>query len=688
MTLFRRTVGIAIAVVAGVVALLGVSLVAAQEGADPSATRSFDTASVASGGTVTVTIAAANYGSFGRVTETLPDGFSYVSSDLDDDEVSEDGQSVKFTLQGADITFTYTVTASDTAGTHDFSGTLRDDDRDDHDVGGPASVTVTAGSATSGASASRSFDTASVAPGGTVTVTIAAANYGSFGRVTETLPDEFSYVSSDLDDDEVSEDGQSVKFTLQGADITFTYTVTASDTAGTHDFSGTLRDDDRDDHDVGGPASVTVTAGSATSGASASRSFDTASVAPGGTVTVTIAAANYGSFGRVTETLPDEFSYVSSDLDDDEVSEDGQSVKFTLQGADITFTYTVTASDTAGTHDFSGTLRDSDRDDHDVVGAASVTVLGPRATRSFSPMSVRPSGRVTVTITALDYGRFGRVTETLPGGFSYVSSDLDDDEVSEDGQTVKFTLQGTDITFTYTVTAPATAGTHNFSGMLRDSDRDDHDVGGNNSVRVSTPATGGGGSSGGGGGSSGSGSGSGGGGGGQSVDPTSTPTPRPTSTPTPVPTPTPDGHGHACAHGHVSPDAHANAEACAHGDDGSDGHANDGPSAYGYDGSNSHGYDGSNSHGYDGSGGYADDGSGGPCGHVYPSAYGDDGSHGHANSRAQCYRGRRRRVASVGEHRAHHRGLGFGRGRWPILLQIEDAIGVGTPEIVKDRGLV
>ena len=292
-----------------------------------------------------MTIAAANYGRFGRVTETLPDGFSYVSSDdLDGDEVSEDGQIVKFTLQGTDITFSYTVTASDTAGTHDFSGTLSDSDRDGHDVGGAASVTVTAGSAASGASASRSFDTASVAPGGTVTVTIAAANYGRFGRVTETLPDGFSYVSSDLDGDEVSEDGQTVKFTLQGTDITFTYTVTASDTAGTHDFSGTLSDSDRDDHDVGGAASVTV------SGASASRSFDTASVAPGGTVTVTIAAANYGRFGRVTETLPDGFSYVSSDdLDGDEVSEDGQIVKFTLQGTDITFSYTVTASDTAGT---------------------------------------------------------------------------------------------------------------------------------------------------------------------------------------------------------------------------------------------------------------------------------------------------------------------------------------------------
>ena len=497
--MFRRTVGIAVAVVAGVVALLGVSLVAAQEGADPSASASrlFDTASVAPGGTVTVTIAAANYGRFGRVTETLPDGFSYVSSDdLDGDEVSEDGQIVEFTLQGTDITFSYTVTASDTAGSYDFSGTLRDSDRADHDVGGAASVTVTAESAApEGASASRLFDTASVAPGGTVTVTIAAANYGRFGRVTETLPDGFSYDSSDdLDGDEVSEDGQIVEFTLQGTDITFSYTVTASDTAGSYDFSGTLRDSDRADHDVGGAASVTVTAESAApEGASASRLFDTASVAPGETVTVTIAAADYGRFGRVTETLPDGFSYDSSDdLDGDEVSEDGQIVEFTLQGTDITFSYTVTASDTAGSYDFSGTLRDSDRADHDVGGAASVTVTaesaapeGASASRLFDTASVAPGETVTVTIAAANYGRFGRVTETLPDGFSYDSSDdLDGDEVSEDGQIVEFTLQGTDITFSYTVTASDTAGSHDFSGTLRDSDRADHDVGGAASVTV------------------------------------------------------------------------------------------------------------------------------------------------------------------------------------------------------------
>jgi hypothetical protein len=97
---------------------------------------------------LTVTITAANYGGFGSVTETLPAGFIYVSSSLDDVQVTEvDARTVRFTLQG-ETSFTYIVTASSTAGTYDFSGVLRDDDRKDRNVSGPSSVTVGATEAT------------------------------------------------------------------------------------------------------------------------------------------------------------------------------------------------------------------------------------------------------------------------------------------------------------------------------------------------------------------------------------------------------------------------------------------------------------------------------------------------------------------------------------------------------------
>ncbi len=107
------------------------------------------------------------------------------------------------------------------------------------------------------ASASRSIEPATVVPGGMVTVTIAAADYGSLGSVTETLPAGFTYVSQD-GAFAAAVDGQEVTFTLLGQNLSFNYKVTASSTEGTYSFSGTLRDDDLNDHTVGGDLDITV----------------------------------------------------------------------------------------------------------------------------------------------------------------------------------------------------------------------------------------------------------------------------------------------------------------------------------------------------------------------------------------------------------------------------------------------
>ena len=411
------------------------------------------------------------------------------------------------------------------AGSHDFSGVLRDFSQVEYTVGGASAVTVEASSA-GGPSATRSFAPASVSAGGQVVVTITASDYGSAGRVTETLPAGFSYVSSSLSEG-VLPTGQEVRFTLFGDD-SFTYTVKASSVAGSHDFSGVLRDFSQVEYTVGGASAVTVEASSA-GGPSATRSFAPASVPAGGQVVVTITASDYGSAGRVTETLPAGFSYVSSSLSEG-VLPTGQEVRFTLFGDD-SFTYTVKASSVAGSHDFSGVLRDFSQVEYTVGGASAVTVEassagGPSATRSFAPASVSPGGQVVVTITASDYGSAGRVTETLPAGFSYVSSSLNEGVVAS-GQTVRFTLFG-DTSFTYTVTASSVVGSYNFNGVLRDFEREEYTVGGASSVRVGTvtpPSTGGGGGF--------------GGGGGSQATPTPTPTPpAPTATPEPTVAPT------------------------------------------------------------------------------------------------------------------------------------------------------
>ena len=52
-------------------------------------------------------------------------------------------------------------------------------------------------------------------------------------------------------------------------------------------------------------------------------------------------------------------------------------------------------------------------------------------------------------ITASGYGWFGAVTETLPPGFSYVSSSLEDSGVTDVGREVRFSLFG-QTAFTYT----------------------------------------------------------------------------------------------------------------------------------------------------------------------------------------------------------------------------------------------
>ena len=99
------------------------------------------------------------------------------------------------------------------------------------------------------------------------------------------------------------------------------------------------------------------------------------------------------------------------------------------------------------------------------------------ATRSFSTSAVAPGGQLVVTITATGYGAFGGVAETLPSGFSYVSSSLLDDAVTAQDQELSFALLG-ETEFTYTVTAPDAAGSYPFSGILTNSDKEDVPVGG------------------------------------------------------------------------------------------------------------------------------------------------------------------------------------------------------------------
>ena len=123
------------------------------------------------------------------------------------------------------------------------------------------------------------------------------------------------------------------------------------------------------------------------------RSFDPVTVAPGGEVVVTIAVANYGGFGRVGETLPAGFTYVSSSLSDAQVRVSGGERQFTLQG-ETSFTYTVTASNTPGEHTFVGTLTDSSAQAHPLTGASIVTVSAGDGTQPTPVATAEPDALV------------------------------------------------------------------------------------------------------------------------------------------------------------------------------------------------------------------------------------------------------------------------------------------------------
>ncbi|MDE2837412.1 MAG: hypothetical protein OXL97_07880 [Chloroflexota bacterium] len=109
----------------------------------------------------------------------------------------------------------------------------------------------------SGHSATRSFASPSVAPGGQIEVTITARNYGVFAQVVETVPGGFTFLGSSLPDAAVSARLDSVTFTLLGEEQ-FTYTVQAPGVAAEFSFSGTVRDQHRTEVQTGGETSLRV----------------------------------------------------------------------------------------------------------------------------------------------------------------------------------------------------------------------------------------------------------------------------------------------------------------------------------------------------------------------------------------------------------------------------------------------
>ena len=124
---------LAFAAMVGAIALLTPPGVV--EAQSHSASRAFQRTWAAPGSELRVTITARNYGAFGQVEETLPDGFTFVRSSLPGNQVAEEGQVVRFSLFG-DSSFTYFVTVPTAEGQYTFNGVVKNADRDERRVTG------------------------------------------------------------------------------------------------------------------------------------------------------------------------------------------------------------------------------------------------------------------------------------------------------------------------------------------------------------------------------------------------------------------------------------------------------------------------------------------------------------------------------------------------------------------------
>ena len=150
------------------------------------------------------------------------------------------------------------------------------------------------------------------------------------------------------------------------------------------------------------------------------------------------------------------------------------------------------------------------------IGAAIMPVAwaSPEVTAErVLPATVAAGEQFEVGIEVSGVGAFGRVVESLPPGFAYLGSSLPPDQVEVSGQQVKFTFMGDGISFTYSVEAPSTEDNYTFAGIVKDENRVEYPIGGDQEIAVGAPTV--------------------------TPTPTATPTVTPTPSPTPTVTPTP-----------------------------------------------------------------------------------------------------------------------------------------------------
>ena len=181
--------------------------------------------------------------------------------------------------------------------------------------------------------------------------------------------------------------------------------------------------------------------GAQTDSTGVTRSFSASQVEPGGTLDVTI-TLNTGFLVKVTETLPEGWTYQSVMPEAVDVEEDGQMITFdVLNGEPVT--YTVMAPDMVGSGTFSGMYAVTGTPNIMIGMAAGVSSMVAVGT----PMSEEPTSSVSLSSykadTAVSLTLVSETSNAISGGRDIVvtltgfqiPSDIDEDTIIIDGRT-------------------------------------------------------------------------------------------------------------------------------------------------------------------------------------------------------------------------------------------------------------
>jgi uncharacterized protein YfcZ (UPF0381/DUF406 family) len=452
--------------VISITAILALSMVLVGSADDEKAARTVPLDCINPGEEFIVTVELPKDGISGLVIEKLCDGWEYVDSSLNDYQVIDHtavNNTLIFTLVG-DKTFNYTVKAPDTSETScEITGVFRNIDMVDYPIEKDPVCTCTSGVTLP--ILVRTVPADCIDPDTQFTVTVESPGTGV---VTETLCNDWTYVSSSLDACQVTTDGNAVTFTLEN-DASFTYTVQAPDTENVSCTIQGIFSIDNVDHNFIDDSVCTCSGTLPT----LVRTVPTDCIDPNTQFTVTVETPGTGV---VTETLCNDWTYVSSSLDACQVTTDGNAVTFTLEN-DASFTYTVQAPDTENVCcTIQGIFSGTDNVDHNFINDSVCTresgVTPPTLVRTVPADCIDPNTQFTVTVESPGTGA---VIETLCDDWTYVSSSLETYQVSVDGNTITFTIVN-DTSFTYTVQAPDTEDVScTIQGIFKDMDKVEHD---------------------------------------------------------------------------------------------------------------------------------------------------------------------------------------------------------------------